>query len=153
MASRSPALVFALTLAAAVLSAGCNDGQKSAPAPASSTTEAEKAAQAAAESWLALVDAGKYEESWDDAAKLFRGAVDKATWRKQAEGVRGPIGSLSSRKLKSATYSRTAPGAPDGEYVILQFDATFANKQSAVETVTPMLDADGKWRVSGYFIR
>jgi len=29
----------------------------------------------------------------------------------------------------------------------------FANKKAAVETVTPMKDTDGQWRVSGYFIR
>ena len=27
------------------------------------------------------------------------------------------------------------------------------NKASAVETITPMLDKDGKWRVSGYFMK
>ena len=29
----------------------------------------------------------------------------------------------------------------------------FEKKASAVETITPMLDPDGVWRVSGYFIR
>ncbi|HEY5894810.1 MAG TPA: DUF4019 domain-containing protein, partial [Chthoniobacterales bacterium] len=60
---------------------------------------------------------------------------------------------LVSRKLKSAKYTKTLPGAPDGEYVILQFNTTFANKKEAVETVTPMLAQDGKWKVSGYFIK
>lgn len=60
---------------------------------------------------------------------------------------------MQSRKLKSATYTKTLPGAPDGEYVVIQYDSSFVNKKSAVETVTPMLDKDGKWRVSGYFIR
>ncbi|MGB5422961.1 MAG: DUF4019 domain-containing protein [Desulfobacterales bacterium] len=27
------------------------------------------------------------------------------------------------------------------------------NKASAVETITPMLDKDGQWRVSGYYIK
>ncbi|MGA9534411.1 MAG: DUF4019 domain-containing protein [Desulfobacterales bacterium] len=27
------------------------------------------------------------------------------------------------------------------------------NKTSAVETITPMLDKDGQWRVSGYYIK
>lgn len=27
------------------------------------------------------------------------------------------------------------------------------NKKSAIETVTPMMDKDGKWRVSGYYIK
>jgi len=46
-----------------------------------------------------------------------------------------------------------APGAPDGEYVVIQYDSSFENKTEAVETVTPMLDPDGVWRVSGYYIR
>ena len=45
------------------------------------------------------------------------------------------------------------PGAPDGEYVVFQFDTQFERKRAAVETVTPMRDPDGSWRVSGYFIR
>jgi hypothetical protein len=45
------------------------------------------------------------------------------------------------------------PGAPDGEYVVFQFDTQFEHKRAAVETVTPMRDPDGSWRVSGYFIR
>jgi hypothetical protein len=36
--------------------------------------------------------------------------------------------------------------------VVIQYDTSFANKKSAVETVTPLLDSDGQWRVSGYFI-
>src|SRR6187402_2269643 len=33
--------------------------------------------------------------------------------------------------------------------VLLQF----ANKASAVETVTPMRDKDGSWKVSGYYVK
>jgi hypothetical protein len=58
-----------------------------------------------------------------------------------------------ARKLKSKQYTRTLPGAPDGEYVVIQYETTFENKQSATETVTPMLDKDGVWRVSGYYIK
>ena len=63
------------------------------------------------------------------------------------------MGKLLSRKLKSATYKTTMPGAPDGEYVVIQYDSSFEHKQAAVETVTPMLGKDGKWRVSGYYIK
>jgi hypothetical protein len=44
-------------------------------------------------------------------------------------------------------------GAPDGKYVTIRYETVFENKASAVETITPMLDPDGIWRVSGYFIR
>ena len=67
--------------------------------------------------------------------------------------VRDPLGKVTTRKLKSATYTKSLPGAPDGEYVVIQYESSFEHKQSAVETVTPMLDKDGKWRVSGYFIK
>jgi len=45
------------------------------------------------------------------------------------------------------------PGAPDGEYVVIRFSTSFEKKQSAIESITPMLDSDGVWRVSGYFIK
>jgi hypothetical protein len=113
----------------------------------------EQLAQQSAESWFALVDEGKYDESWQEAAQYFKGAVTKEDWRKAVQGVRDPLGMMRSRKLKSATYKTSLPGAPDGEYVVIQYDSSFEHKQEAVETVTPMLDKDGKWRVSGYFIK
>ena len=113
----------------------------------------EDAAQKAAESWLALVDSGKYEESWNQAASFFKGAVTREQWVQSMKGVRAPLGNQQSRKIKSRQYTEHVPGAPDGKYVILQFDTSFEKKASAVETVTPMLDTDGVWRVSGYFIK
>jgi hypothetical protein len=106
-----------------------------------------------AEAWLELVDQGKYDQSWAEAARLFKGAVTKEKWREAASAVRAPLGKLVSRKLKSRQYGKTLPGAPDGEYVVIQYDSSFENKKEAVETVTPMLDPDGVWRVSGYYIR
>jgi hypothetical protein len=67
--------------------------------------------------------------------------------------TRNPLGKTLSRKLKSASHTKTLPGAPDGEYVVIQYDTRFEHKQSATETITPMLGTDGTWRVSGYFIR
>jgi hypothetical protein len=112
-----------------------------------------KAAQDAAESWLALVDSEKYGESWEEAASMFKGIVPKEKWESMSRSVRGPLGELKSRELASAEYTTEMPGAPDGEYVVIQYKSSFENKRSAVETVAPMLDKDGKWRVSGYFIR
>jgi len=113
----------------------------------------EQAAQKSAESWLTLVDSGNYGQSWDQAAQLFRTAVTRDEWSGKIRAVRDPLGKVTSRKLKSATYTKTLPGAPDGEYVVIQYETAFEHKQSAVETITPMLDKDGTWRVSGYFIR
>ena len=110
-------------------------------------------AQAAARSWLGLTDSAKYGQSWDDAASLFRAAVTKGDWEKAVKSVRSPLGALKVRKLKSATFARTLPGAPDGEYVVIQFDSQFENKAAAIETITPMKDKDGAFRVSGYYVK
>jgi len=63
------------------------------------------------------------------------------------------LGKIVKRKLKSTQFTHTLPGSPDGEYVIIQYETSFEHKKSAVETVTPMLDKDGNWRVSGYYIK
>lgn len=115
--------------------------------------EAISKAQGAAKAWLALVDGTKYGESWDEAASLLKAAVTKADFERTFKGVRAPLGPAKSRVIKSATFSRTLPGVPDGEYVVVQFDTRFENKAGAVETVTPMHEKDGSWRVSGYYIK
>jgi hypothetical protein len=115
--------------------------------------QAEKEAVDAANAWLALVDQGEYSGSWESAASLFKAAVTKDQWQQQLNVVRKPFGELVSRKVKSATYATSLPGAPDGEYVVIRYQTSFQNKKSAVETVTPMKDKDGRWHVSGYYIK
>ncbi len=107
----------------------------------------------AAEDWLALVDAEKDAESWDASASLFRTAVAVESWGRMIHASRGQFGRVVSRKVKSAEFHTQLPGAPDGEYVVIQFETSFEKKKEAIETVTPMKDKDGKWRVSGYFIK
>jgi hypothetical protein len=113
----------------------------------------EAAAVAAAAVWLNLVDEGMYGDSWETAAAYFKRAITKGKWEQMLTAVRNPLGRMVSRELISKTYSQSLPGAPDGEYVVIQFATSFENKRSAIETVTPMLDSDGEWRVSGYFIK
>jgi Protein of unknown function (DUF4019) len=112
-----------------------------------------KAAEAAAESWLKFVDSGDYSQSWVEASSQVKAAVTEKEWEQTIKAARGPLGALFSRTLKSAQYKTELPGAPGGQYVVIQYDSSFANKKSAVETVTPMLDKDGQWRVSGYYIK
>ena len=114
---------------------------------------ADKQAVTAAESWLAQVDDGKYGESWDTAADYLKNAVTKDDFVKSLKAARKPLGKLKSREVKSKEYLTSLPGAPDGEYIVIQYKTIFEHKKSAVETVTPMFDKDGKWRVSGYYVK
>ena len=113
---------------------------------------AEKAATAAAQTWLATIDHGDYAQSWQEASALFRSAITADKWKSSLETVRQPLGELTSRKVKKVQAATSLPGAPDGHYMVMQFNTSFANKKSAVETVTFMLEKDGQWRAAGYYI-
>jgi len=108
---------------------------------------------AAAEAWLKLVDQGEFGKSWETAAALFKGAVTEEQWQQQMTASRRPLGKRIFRKVTLAKYETALPGAPDGEYVVIQFKSAFENKVNAVETVTPMKDPDGEWRVAGYSLK
>ena len=113
----------------------------------------EKQAQMAAEMWLRQVDAGEYAKSWKKASANFQGAVTEKAWTASLTGVRKPLGIVVSRKLQSVQHTKSVPGGPDGNYIVMQFDTRFANKQAAVETVTFIQEKDGKWKAAGYYIR
>jgi hypothetical protein len=116
-------------------------------------SEKEKTAITAAKKWLSLTDSGNYKRSWMYSAGYFRNSITEERWVQTLTAVRTPLGKLISREVKSAVYESSLPGVPDSEYVVIQFETSFENKKSAIETVTPMLEKDGKWRVSGYYIK
>ena len=113
----------------------------------------EESAVSSSDSWLSLVDSGNYPVSWEDAAEFFRNAVTEEQWVNSMKSFRKPLGRALSREIISKQYMTSLPGAPDGEYFVIQYSTSFENKKSAVETVTPMLDKDNIWRVSGYYIK
>jgi hypothetical protein len=114
---------------------------------------AEKTAIESVQPWLALVDQGQYSQGWLAAADYLKSAVDRRDFIKSLTEARKPLGDVQSRELFAKQYTTSLPGAPDGQYVVVQYKTSFANKKSATETVTPMLDKDKKWRVSGYYIK
>lgn len=111
-----------------------------------------KAARAAVDSWLNLIDTGNYAKSWDEAATFFKSAVPSETWQGAVKTARSPFGALKSRTVRSAIPASKLPGAPEGEYVVFDFDAIFEQKPAG-ERVTVVRDKDGAWRVVGYFVK
>ena len=137
---RTPGLLIAIVLLLAAPAAYANP-------------QATDAGVEAATAWLGLVDGLEYDKSWDEAAGYFKNAVPKEQWEQSMTAVREPLGDLVSRQLESAGYETALPGAPDGEYVVMQFATSFSAKAEAVETVTVMRETDGTWRMAGYFIK
>jgi len=119
----------------------------------SDNQSSETDAVAAAQDWLALIDEGDSAESYNRAASLFKSAVSVEQWRGSLAAAQAPLGRPLSRSLRSKRYAEELPGAPDGKYYVIEYDTVFEKKRNGVETVVPMLDGDGVWRVSGYFVR
>lgn len=106
-----------------------------------------------AANWLSLVDASDASASWDAAGASFRAAVTPKQWAEQLEAARKPLGPLTKRALAVEQAMNGLPGEPPGEYVIQQYHAVYDARQAVTETVTLLREADGEWRVVGYFIR
>src|SRR6185436_19863091 len=71
----------------------------------------------AAEAWLALVDGGRYDESWESAAPNFQEAVTRLKWVVMVDEARNKMGILVKRKLRAARSAVDLPNSPRGDYV------------------------------------
>lgn len=103
--------------------------------------------------WLGKLDAADYASTWATASEVFKVAVTAQAWSQAVQSARTPLGQLRTRTQTSANFTRTLPGVPDGEYVVLQFNSVFEKKAQAIETVTTRRESDGTWKVAGYFIK
>ena len=107
----------------------------------------ESAVTRAARDWLALVDAGKWQESWAATAPSFRALNTVQAWQSASERVRRPLGPVRTRTLVS---EQDTPAPPHG-YTTVRFRTDFANKGGATETLS--LDRDeGVWKVVGIYV-
>ena len=131
---------------------GSDTGQMQAEQQLETTVGENAVAEEAAREWLALIDAGKYSQSWAEAGPKFKSAITADLWAAQAGPVRKPLGKVLNRTLSSATADMTLAGMPEGDYRMLVFDTDFATAGEASETVV-MSKENGEWGVIGYFIR
>ena len=102
---------------------------------------------------VAFIDNDGSSESWNQAASFFKSVVSSEQWKTSFEAAQVPLGKVVSRKSKSQKYAEELPGAPDGEYVVIEYETSFEKKKNGTETITLMKDTDGEWRAAGYFIK
>lgn len=104
--------------------------------------------------WLELVDGGKLGDAWDVSAQILKSSVTRSEWVSGLSDLRKPFGKLVSRTPAKFARAHSLPGAPEGDYAIVEYDSVFAaGKKKATEQITWMMESDGVFRVVGYFIR
>lgn len=123
---------------------------QTAPTPAQATapaTPAQTEVVRSARDWLAIVDAGRWEESWRATGESFRSLNTVQAWTQASEQGRVPLGAVVSR----ADLSRESVPAPPHGLEMVKFRTSFANRPAATETLTLIREGQA-WRVVGYWI-
>jgi D-alanyl-D-alanine-carboxypeptidase/D-alanyl-D-alanine-endopeptidase len=116
------------------------------PALAANPTPDEiEAAKAQALSWLGLVDSGRYEESWKQAAPSLRKQIPLLAWEQGQFTNRVEIGALESRKLQSAKWISPDEDAWRGDSIELKYRSDFEDSKGVEETLLFERVEDGKW--------
>jgi hypothetical protein len=111
-----------------------------------------QAAMAAAQSYLSLVDAGKFGEAYDQSAAIVKKSLTRDQFVQQMNGAMEQAGKMTARKLKVAKEYHQLPQAPPGDYYLIEYNSQFAKAGKVVERIVPQKEKDGKWRVSGYHL-
>ncbi len=143
-----------LTAALMAGSAGLTDTHDRGPSMIAEETGkiVDNSVEREAREWTALIDSQAWQESWQNTGMQFQTAVSAQDWVVQIASVRTPLGAVTNRVLKTVDAYDTLPGAPDGDYRIVQFETTFAQPRLWTETVVLQRET-GEWKVVGYFIK
>lgn len=111
------------------------------------------AVQSAARAWLAYVDRGDAQGAWKAAGKKFQATLTAEAWAAQLKKAQDKIGRATQRTVGPTRFESSIAGLPDGDYAQILFRTRFAKKPDAGEVLTLEREADGQWRVVGYFPR
>ncbi len=123
------------------------------PAGASAQDPRAATVQQAAREWLALADKEDAAATWKAAGPRFQEAITVARWAEGLRRQRMPRGEVIQRAIAATTFGSSFTGLPPGgNYALVRFRTSFAQKLAGGEHVTLELGADGVWRVIGYVI-
>jgi hypothetical protein len=102
--------------------------------------------------WLAMIDAGNYDDSWSHASVLLRQQQMPDRWRARLGRVRDALGVISIRSEAGVSFSKSLPGFPDGSYATVRFQSSFLKQRDVSESVSLRFE-DGHWRPVSYSLR
>lgn len=100
---------------------------------ATSLQPANYGAQAIA--YLELLDQSNFQDAWSEMSPLYCAMNVQTQWQQRISAIRQAYGPIKSRELRRTSYRTSFRNAPDGEYIIMQFDSAFEYKFKGIETV------------------
>ena len=109
-------------------------------------------ALATALKWLAQIDAGQYDDSYNAGSDAMHAKVPENTWSEVMRALRDPWGPVVDRKQVSHIYKPDGFEGAEGEFLVITYDTSFKKLTPATEIVVLQWQ-DGKWRAAGYNAR
>jgi hypothetical protein len=103
----------------------------------------------ASKTWVSLIDAGQYEESYAFGCDEMHDKVAQDRWVTVLKALRTPWGPVVSRKQISHIYKPNGVSGLEGECMVITYDTSFKGMNPAMEVVVLRWE-DGKWRGAGY---
>lgn len=102
-----------------------------------------------AEQWLALIDQGKFADSWTYTSRYFQTNMPQDKWVQTLTGAQQQLGKATNRQMTGREARTDIPGAPAGQYILVGYATDFERKPGLLETVT-FIREDDAWKVVGY---
>ena len=111
------------------------------------------AAQQAAREWLAAADRLDGRTTWNSAGRRLKQSSTLPLWSAALKQQRERWGAIEQRTVVATSFPSSMPGGAQGEFALVVFRASFAQRPLAAEEVLVEREADGGWRVIRYVIR
>ncbi len=106
-----------------------------------------------ADSFLILLDQGRYDDAWHAMSAHFQSLNNQGQWQSRQQTIHAAYGVLSSRQLRRISYRQSYSLSPDGQYVLVQFQSSYTNKADTIETVVLDCHTAPECSIREYIIR
>lgn len=105
-----------------------------------------------AERFARMIDSGNSSAAYNQASPLLRLAQKEQEFISAIERAHLLLGAVKQRQLTALRSIGIYPRLPDGDYLIVQFEARTLHKNKAAEIIL-LRHQDGTWLVVDYSIR
>jgi hypothetical protein len=111
--------------------------------------EAVTGALSLARSWLSEIDAGNYEQSYNEGGSALHEKVPQDSWVKILKTERPPLGKVARREEVSHVLHTDGLEGVNGTFLVVTYHTNFSSKPDEIEYVV-MKHEFGGWRCVGY---
>jgi len=136
------ALAMLVVFGLALIPAACNQGTRRNGMPAG--------AQAALDTAIEDIDAGRYEQLYHEAADEWRQAATLDQSKETFKTLHDKLGNVRTRELQTAREEQTSTGPISGHSLVAAYRTSFEHGDG-METFT-LVERDKRWYLARYYV-